>query len=194
MTATATFWVAAAGLAVTCLAALGARSLAQFSPHELKEICRRRNHPDRLGQILKRRDQVGLAAETLQVMATAVFVGAATFWVWSDWARPGAGAAAFDLGHGGRGTLAAGRGNLAPLGRGPAVGRSLPLLYLARLAKSRLHAWRRWGWPPASSMPSSIASPADRPRNPTKIRSTRRSAPSSPKATARDCSKKTPAK
>ncbi len=89
MTATATFWVAAAGLAVTCLAALGARSLAQFSPHELKEICRRRNHPDRLGQILKRRDQVGLAAETLQVMATAVFVGAATFWVWSDWGAPG---------------------------------------------------------------------------------------------------------
>ena len=33
---------------------MGARSLAQFSPHELKEICRRRNHPDRLGQILKR--------------------------------------------------------------------------------------------------------------------------------------------
>ncbi len=85
MSVAATFWVAAAGLVVTCLAAMGARSLAQFSPHDLKEICRRRNHPDRLGHILKRRDQVGLAAETLQVMATAVYVGAATFWVWSDW-------------------------------------------------------------------------------------------------------------
>ena len=94
MSATATFWIAAAGLVLTCLAALGARSLAQFSPHELKELCRRRGHPDRLGQILKHRDQVGLAAESLQVMATAVFVGAATFWVWSAWAGPPAGARA----------------------------------------------------------------------------------------------------
>jgi len=73
------FWSAAIGLAVTTLAAIGARSLAEFSPHELKEICRRRGSPNRLGEILRRRDQVGLAAETLRVIGTATFLGAAAW-------------------------------------------------------------------------------------------------------------------
>jgi len=77
-----TFWLAAAALAVTCLAAVGARSLVEFGPHELKEVCRRRGAPDRLGQILRRHDHVALAAETLQVVATAVFVGAYCLWIW----------------------------------------------------------------------------------------------------------------
>jgi CBS domain containing-hemolysin-like protein len=76
------FWLAVVGLAVTCLAAIGARSLVEFGPHELKEVCRRRGAPDRLGQILRRHDHVALAAETLQVVATAVFVGAYCFWIW----------------------------------------------------------------------------------------------------------------
>ena len=74
------FWVAWAGLAATCLAALGARSLAEFSPRELKERCQRRNRPDRLGQILKQRDRAALAAETLQVLGTVAFVVAAVSW------------------------------------------------------------------------------------------------------------------
>jgi CBS domain containing-hemolysin-like protein len=78
------FWLALAGLLLTCLAAIAARSLAEFSPHELKEICRRRNRPDRLGQILRRRDQVALATETLQVVATAAFVGAGAFWICAE--------------------------------------------------------------------------------------------------------------
>ena len=76
------FWLAVAGLAATCLAAIGARSLAEFSPHELKEICRRRKSPDRLGQILRGRDQVALAAETLQVVATVTFVAAGALLIW----------------------------------------------------------------------------------------------------------------
>jgi len=76
------FLLAAAGAMVTCLSGTGARSLAQFSPHELKEICRRRQSPNRLGQILRRHDQVALAAETLQVIATATFIGAGTSWIW----------------------------------------------------------------------------------------------------------------
>lgn len=83
------FWLALAGLLLTCLAAIGARSLAEFSPHELKEICRRRKTPDRLGQILRRRDQVALAAETLQVVATAAFIGAGAFWIWVEWQAEG---------------------------------------------------------------------------------------------------------
>ena len=64
------FWLALAGLLLTCLAAIGARSLAEFSPHELKEICRRRKTPDRLGQILRRRDQ-------------------GAFWIWVQWQAEG---------------------------------------------------------------------------------------------------------
>jgi len=76
------FWLAMIGLAVTCLAAMGARSLAEFSPHELQEICRRKS-TDRLGQILRRRDQVALAAETLQVLGTATYLVAGAFWIWA---------------------------------------------------------------------------------------------------------------
>ncbi|HYW81548.1 MAG TPA: hemolysin family protein [Thermoguttaceae bacterium] len=73
-------WLAVAGMVLTCIAAIGARSLAEFAPHELKEICRRRKSSDRLGLILRHRDQVALAAETLQVIATAVVVGAWVLW------------------------------------------------------------------------------------------------------------------
>jgi CBS domain containing-hemolysin-like protein len=78
----AVLWLAVAGLVVTCSAAVGARSLAQFSRHELEEICRRRKSPVRLGQILRRHDLAGLAAETLQVIATAVLITAVAFWIW----------------------------------------------------------------------------------------------------------------
>ncbi|MHC4179884.1 MAG: CBS domain-containing protein, partial [Planctomycetota bacterium] len=83
------FWLALAGLLLTCLAAIGARSLAEFSPHELKEIGRRRRTPDRLGQVLRRRDQVALAAETLQVVATTALIGGGAFWIWAQWQTPG---------------------------------------------------------------------------------------------------------
>ena len=79
----AIIWVSVAALALAFLAALGARALAQFSPHELKEICQRRNRPDRLGQILKGRELVGLAAETLQVLAGAAFAAAAACWIYA---------------------------------------------------------------------------------------------------------------
>jgi CBS domain containing-hemolysin-like protein len=85
----AVFWLAIAGLVLTCLAAIGARSLAEFSRHDLEEICRRRNSPDRLGQILRQHDQAGLAAETLQVIATAVLVIAGAFCVQLRWAADG---------------------------------------------------------------------------------------------------------
>jgi CBS domain containing-hemolysin-like protein len=82
MSSTAVFWAAVAALAVLCLAATATKSLAQFSPHALKDLYRRRGAPDRLGQILRFRDRVGLAAETLQVAATATFAAAAIYWAW----------------------------------------------------------------------------------------------------------------
>ena len=62
---------------------MAARSLAAVLAPRTQGTLPAAQPPDRLGQILKRRDQVGLAAETLQVVATAVFVGAAAFWMWS---------------------------------------------------------------------------------------------------------------
>ncbi len=82
MTLPAILWLALAGLMTTCLAAIGARSLSEFSRHELAEICRRRHATARLGQILRLHERAGLAAETLQVVATAVLVGSGASWYW----------------------------------------------------------------------------------------------------------------
>ena len=65
MSADLLFWLTCGGLVATCLAAIGARSLGEFAPHELKEICRRKKRPGRLGEILKRREDVELAADSL---------------------------------------------------------------------------------------------------------------------------------
>ncbi|MBN2218180.1 MAG: HlyC/CorC family transporter [Pirellulales bacterium] len=83
MSTVAVFWLAVAGLIVTCVAAIGAKSLGTFSRHDLEEICRRRNTMARIGVILRRHEQAGLAAETLQVIGTAVVVLAGAFWTWS---------------------------------------------------------------------------------------------------------------
>ncbi len=73
--------LATVGLAMTCLAAIAANSFAEFSRSDLEDICRRRKSPQRLGQILHGYRNVRLAAETLQVMGTAIFIGAAMFWL-----------------------------------------------------------------------------------------------------------------
>lgn len=75
------FWVALSALVLTCLAAIGAKAFNEFSRSDLEEICRRRKAEGRLGQILRKHRPVALAAETLQVVATAVAVAAGTVWV-----------------------------------------------------------------------------------------------------------------
>jgi len=82
VSAEAVFCLAVAGLLVTCVAAIGAKSLASFSRHDLEEICRRRRAMSRLGAILRGHDHAGQAAETLQVVTTAVVVLAVAFWTW----------------------------------------------------------------------------------------------------------------
>ena len=75
------FWLALVGLVATCLAAIAVRSLAEFSRHELDDICRRRGSLDRLGQIIKRHEQVALGAQTLQVLASALLVASTAVWI-----------------------------------------------------------------------------------------------------------------
>ncbi len=74
------FWLAAVGLVTSCGSAIAARSLAEFSRHELDDICRRRGSLDRLGQIIKQHDEVALGAQTLQVLASALLVACTAVW------------------------------------------------------------------------------------------------------------------
>ncbi len=71
MTTAALLSIAAASLGVNCLAAMSARALAEFSPAELEEIGRRWNRSDRLGHVLRWREQVGLAMQSLRTLALA---------------------------------------------------------------------------------------------------------------------------
>jgi len=82
MSSIAFFWLSASALGVTCLAALAARALGEFSPAELQEICRRRNKPERLGQVLRWRERVSLAMQSLQTaaLATAAACGGLAVW------------------------------------------------------------------------------------------------------------------
>jgi CBS domain containing-hemolysin-like protein len=82
MTTAALLWIAAVSLGITCLAAMGARVLAEFSPAELEDICRKWNKPDRLGHILHWREQVGLAMQSLRTLAlaTAAANGGVALW------------------------------------------------------------------------------------------------------------------
>ena len=84
MNAEVVFWLALAGMLWTCVAAMGAKSLTVFSRHDLEEICQRRGNLNRLGQILKRYDQAGLAAETLQVLGTVLVVLSSAWFIWLE--------------------------------------------------------------------------------------------------------------
>lgn len=82
VSASTSFWLAVVGLALTCAAAIAADSFAEFSRKDLEELCKRRNAPDRLGRVLRGHRHAALAAETLQAVSTALFVGAIMVWLW----------------------------------------------------------------------------------------------------------------
>jgi CBS domain containing-hemolysin-like protein len=75
-------WIAIAGLVVSTLAAMGARALRDFSRHRLQEICERRQHLDRFGEIVRRHEEVALGVETLSAMAMVVFAVAGGIYGW----------------------------------------------------------------------------------------------------------------
>lgn len=77
MTPDAIFWLAIGSLLLTALAATGARSLRAFSRHDLEEICRKKNDPDRFSEILKSYGEVSLGVETLHVLTGSCFLASA---------------------------------------------------------------------------------------------------------------------
>ena len=76
MSIAALLWLFAISLGVTCFSALSARALSEFSPAELQEICRRQGKPERLGHVLRWRERVSLAMQSLRTVAMAVAAAA----------------------------------------------------------------------------------------------------------------------
>lgn len=84
MNATELLWLAAASAVGTCLAAIGARALREFSRHELQEICEKRQQCDRFGEVLREHDRVALAIEIMVAIGAATFAASLTAWYWSQ--------------------------------------------------------------------------------------------------------------
>ncbi|MFZ5831007.1 MAG: hemolysin family protein [Planctomycetota bacterium] len=70
-------WIAVGCVLISWFAATGARSLAEFAPHELREICKRRKRPRRLPAILRSRTSVWPSLVGLHTLAGAGYVAAA---------------------------------------------------------------------------------------------------------------------
>ena len=186
-------WIAARSLGLNCLAAMGARALAEFSPAELEEICRKWNKPDRLGHILHWREQVSLAMQSLRTLALAAAAASGGVAL-EQYSRP------LDLtaGHGPPPCWAEGCCCWPPISgcRGPSPG-SGPIPSCSspgRCCGARASCWCPLPcWRTSSTWPCT-AWPAATWPFPTKNRSRKTSAPSSPKVIARACWKKKPGK
>ncbi|MEM9186396.1 MAG: hemolysin family protein [Planctomycetota bacterium] len=69
-------WLGLGSAVFTSIAAIGARSLREFSRHDLQEICEKRDQLARFSQILHGHDRVALAIEMLVVLGSATFIAA----------------------------------------------------------------------------------------------------------------------
>jgi CBS domain containing-hemolysin-like protein len=84
----ALFWIMIGCMTAACVAAIAARSLHAFSRHDLEEIARHRQKPERFADILRHHDRVGLGVEMVVALLVAATVCAATLWVWEAWRIP----------------------------------------------------------------------------------------------------------
>ncbi len=89
MTLDALLWLAGGSLLITAFAATGARSLRGFSRHDLEEICRRKNDPEKFSEILRNYSDVTLGVETLHVLGGAAFAVLAACYGLAQWAPAG---------------------------------------------------------------------------------------------------------
>ena len=84
MTFDAVFWLTLGGFLTACFTAIGARSLADFSRHELEAICRLRGQRGRFGEILRMHERVALAVDNLLSLASTISVAGAAFLLWRE--------------------------------------------------------------------------------------------------------------
>ena len=80
MHADVVWWIGLSSLLLTSLAAIGARSLREFSRHDLEELCRKHQSDLKFSEILRYDEQVAVGIESLYVVTTAIFVVSATVW------------------------------------------------------------------------------------------------------------------
>ncbi len=74
MTPEVLLWLTVGGVAISSFAAIGVRSLREFSRHDLQLICQRRGALDRFGEILHRHDQVALGVDHLVKVSTTLAI------------------------------------------------------------------------------------------------------------------------
>jgi len=78
----ALLWITIGSMAAACLTAIAARSLHEFSRHELEEIAQRQQRPERFADILHHHDRVALGVEMVVAMLVALTVSAGATWSW----------------------------------------------------------------------------------------------------------------
>jgi CBS domain containing-hemolysin-like protein len=76
------FWIMLGAVLGACLAAVAARSLHEFSRHDLEQIAQGRQNPERFADILRHHDRVALGVEMVVAILTALAVCAGTLWAW----------------------------------------------------------------------------------------------------------------
>ncbi|OHB80789.1 MAG: hypothetical protein A2W31_09020 [Planctomycetes bacterium RBG_16_64_10] len=92
MSPDALLWFCLGPLRAVAGAALGTRSLRQFSRRDLEEICRRKEPQQRFGQILRLHDRVVVGVEHFLAVAAVLLGAAASLWLarqWPRWAERG---------------------------------------------------------------------------------------------------------
>ncbi|MAT72235.1 MAG: hypothetical protein CMJ58_22240 [Planctomycetaceae bacterium] len=85
MSASTLSWIALGSLLAATIANWAHRALADFSRHDLEEICRRRGRPDRFGEILEQDEIVNLGVEIIAALLAALGIVAALAWARVRW-------------------------------------------------------------------------------------------------------------
>jgi CBS domain containing-hemolysin-like protein len=67
------------------LAAIGARTLREFSRSDLQEICTRNDDSNTFGEILRGHERAALGLEMLVVIGAALAAGSGLFWILNFW-------------------------------------------------------------------------------------------------------------
>lgn len=69
------WFISLAGLVLACVASTGARALSDFSRHDLEELCRKRNRPERLSLVLRSYRRASIAAELAEILLVILVIG-----------------------------------------------------------------------------------------------------------------------
>jgi len=81
VTADTAFWIFLGGLPLVGITAIAAKALRLFSRHRLDSLCRRREAPERFGQILRQHGRVGRSAEHLTLLIVIMTISMALQWI-----------------------------------------------------------------------------------------------------------------